>query len=254
MVGVIVQARMGSTRLPGKTMMIICGKPMLVHLIERLKKSNLIETIVIATTDKAIDKPILSLAKKCQVEKFAGSEADVLDRYYRAAKKFKLDPVVRVTADCPLIDPELIDKVVGYYLKKKYDYVSMPKNYPEGLDVEVFSFRALEKAWQQASRPSEREHVTSYIWKNPRIFSLGRPKGNLKRNYSYLHLSVDEAKDLTLMRKVYKRLYRREKIFYLRNILNLFKREPHLSKINAGLTGYEGYQKSLEQDRLAKHG
>lgn len=252
MTGAIVQARMGSTRLPGKVMKKILGRPMLAHLIERLKKSEVIEVIVIATTNRAIDKPILTLAKSYAVEGFTGNEEDVLDRYYQAAKRFRLDPIARITADCPLIDIKITDAAIKYYLsnKNKFDYVTSAKGYPEGLDAEVFSFAALEKSWRQAKKPSEREHVTPYIWNHPEIFRLGNLKWKLKGNFSRLHLSVDEKQDLRFAREVYKRLYRKGKIFYMEDILNLLKKEPGLSKINEGFTGREGYQKSLKQDRL----
>lgn len=228
----------------------IMRKSILAHIIERLKESKLIDKIVVATTDKKIDKPILALAKKYKVCYFAGDEKDVLDRYYQAAKRFKIDPIVRVTGDCPVIDPKVIDRLINYYFVKKYDYVTLPKNYPEGLDTEVFSFKVLEKAWQNAKKPSEREHVTAYIWNNTRIFKLGRIKSELKEDFSYLHFSVDEKKDLKFIREIYKRLYHKGNIFYMHDILNLLKKEPNLKKINAGLTGYEGYQKSLEEDRF----
>jgi len=248
--GVIIQARLDSSRLPGKVMKKIMGRPILSYIIDRLKESKLINKIIVASTDKKIDKPIIALAKRYKVSYFAGDEKDVLERYYQAAKKFKIDPIVRVTGDCPVIDPKVIDRLISYYFVKKYDYVTLPKNYPEGIDVEVFSFKVLENAFREAKKPSEREHVTPYIWNNPKIFKLGRIKSDFKEDFSYLHWSVDEKRDLKFIRRIYKKLYRKGKIFYMQDILDLLKKQPYLKKINAGLTGYEGYQKSLREDRI----
>ena len=248
----IIQARMGSTRLPGKVLMDIAGKPMLWHVIERVKRCKKVVSIVVATTTKEEDKAVIELAKKCGVETFAGSEEDVLDRYYQAAKKFNADIIVRITADCPLIDPEVTDKIIRYFIENfgKFDHFGPPKGYPEGLDTEVFTFQALEKAWLEAKKPSEREHVTPYIWCNPDMFKLGKLPSDLKEgeDYSHLHWSVDEECDLRFVREVYKRLYREGEIFHMRDVLNLLHEHPELLEINKGLTGYEGYMKSLKED------
>ena len=229
----IVQARMGSTRLPGKVMKEIMGKSMLVHIIERLKKSRLIDKIVIATT-KNKDNLILKLAQEYKVKTFIGSEEDVLDRYYQAAKKYKANIVVRITSDCPLIDSDVIDKVTRYYLenKSRLDYVTntLSRSYPRGLDVEVFSFNALEKAWREAKKPYQREHVTPYIYEHPEIFHLANIRNN--EDLSYMRWTVDEEKDLKFVREVYKRLYKEGEVFLMQDILNLLKKEPQLMDIN----------------------
>lgn len=168
MITAIIQARMGSTRFPGKVLKEILGKSILWHLISRIEKAKLINEIVIATTKNEIDRPILKFAEENGIKSYAGSEEDVLDRYYQAAKKFSADPIVRITADCPLMDPEVIDSVVQFYLDNKYDYVANtlePITFPDGMDVEVFSFKNLEKIWKEAILPSQREHVTFYFWK-----------------------------------------------------------------------------------------
>jgi len=235
MIGAIVQARMGSTRLPGKVLMKISGRPVLTHIIERLKRAKLLKQIIIATTDQPIDRPIVKILKRMPVKIFRGSQDDVLDRYYQAAKIYKLGTIVRITADCPLIDPQIIDQLLRYYLKNKarFDYLGLPKNYPEGIDTEVFTFSALRKAWQEAKLPSEREHVTPYLYKHPEIFRLGRMPPGLKGNFSQIHLSVDEDSDLKLVREVFKKLYHPSRIFYTQDVLRLFKKEPQLKLIKS---------------------
>src|SRR3989338_842526 len=235
MIGAIVQARMGSTRLPGKVLMKISGRPVLTHIIERLKRAKLLKQIIIATTDQPIDRLIVKILKRMPVKIFRGSQDDVLDRYYQAAKIYKLGTIVRITADCPLIDPQIIDQLLRYYLKNKarFDYLGLPKNYPEGIDTEVFTFSALRKAWQEAKLPSEREHVTPYLYKHPEIFRLGRMPPGLKGNFSQIHLSVDEDSDLKLVREVFKKLYHPSRIFYTQDVLRLFKKEPQLKLIKS---------------------
>ena len=248
----IIQARMGSTRLPGKVLMDVCGKSILEHVIERTKKCKKIDSIVVATTNKVEDKAIIRLAKKCKTKSFAGSEEDVLDRYFQAAKKLKADIIVRITADCPLIDPLVIDKVVKYHLKnqKEVDYTTKPKAYPEGLDVEVFSFETLEKAWKEAKKPSERKHVTPYILNHSEIFHLSELSNDINNDFSSMHWSVDEKQDLKFVEKVYEKLYKDGEIFYMEDVLKLLKEQPELMEINKGFTGYEGYQKSLKEDKI----
>lgn len=242
---------MGSTRLPGKAMTDIFGKPMLWRVIERVKKAKKIDRVVVATTDKEEDQTIIKLAEKMGVESFAGSENDVLDRYYRAAKKYGAKIIVRITSDCPLIGPEIIDRAIKSFLESKVDYLStgrLKSTFPEGLDTEVFSFYALEKAWREAKLPSEREHVTPYIWKNPRTFKIKTIKND--RDLSYMRWTVDEEKDLNFVREIYKRLYKKNKIFRTENILNLLKKEPELMEINKGIIRNEGYFKSLREDNF----
>jgi len=251
MIAAIIQARMGSTRLPGKVLNNIAGKPMLWHLINRLQRSVFIEKIIVATTTNEIDCPILDVAEKSGVESFAGSEHDVLDRYYQAAKKFHADIIVRITADCPLIDPRVTDRVIQCYLenKGKVDYVStgIPPTYPDGLDTEVFSFTALEKAWKEAKSQSEREYVTSYIWKNKQIFRLANVAN--EEDLSYMRWTVDEDRDFLFITEIYKGLYRGEnEIFYMEDVVNFLKTYPKLMSINQGIKRNEGYIKSLKEE------
>jgi spore coat polysaccharide biosynthesis protein SpsF len=248
----IVQARMGSTRLPGKVLMYIAGQPMLRHVIERLKHAKLIDTIVIATSANAEDKPVVELANKIKTKSYAGSPNDVLDRYYQAATLYKADVVVRITADCPLIDPQVVDKVVKHYREGKFDYVSnvVKPTYPDGLDTEVFSYRALAKAWQEAKLTSEREHVTPYIWKNTGMFRIGGIEN--VTDYSGLRWTVDDSKDLEFIREIYRYLYHKNKMFYMEDVLELLKQRPELLKINQGTARNEGYTKSVLEDKIVK--
>ncbi|HEY3272827.1 MAG TPA: glycosyltransferase family protein [Methanocella sp.] len=251
---IIVQARMSSTRLPGKVLMDIEGKPMLQHIIERLKTCRNADRIVVATSDSAQDRAIVELAERCGAGSYAGSLEDVLDRYYQAAKKYGADVVVRITADCPVIDPELVDRVIKEYLdhKDSYDYVSLgtPNRYPDGLDTELVSFKALEKAWKEAKLASEREHVMPYIWKNPTIFRIGGVPA--ENDLSFLRWTVDEDRDLRFIREVYRALYHDGRIFTTADILDLLSERPELLKINQDITRNEGYLKSLREDKIVK--
>ena len=248
-VAAIIQARVGSTRLPWKVLMGIVGKPMLWHVIERVKKAKLVDEVVLATTSRKEDKPLLNLAKKSGIKSYAGSDEDVLDRYFQAATKFGADIIVRITADCPLIDPEIINKVIKHFLDGGFDYVSntLKLSYPDGLDVEVFSYGALKKAWDGANMASEREHVTPYIKKNPELFKIGSMEH--KQDLSGMRWCVDTEEDLKFVREVYKRLHRKGKIFYMQDILNLLEKHPELMEINKGIARDEGYATSLREDR-----
>lgn len=252
----IVQARMGSTRLPGKVLMDIAGKPALWHVINRLKQSKLINEIVIATTRKPEDQVIINLAADTGVKSHAGSEEDVLDRYFQAAKKYNADIIVRVTSDCPLLDPVIVDKVIGYFLENNYDYVSntwssaqgeRKQTYPVGLDTEVFSLAVLEKAWKEAKLPSEREHVTPYIWKNYKLFRIGHV--GYDKDLYYMRWTLDYDKDLIFIREVYKQLSCKGLTFNSDDVIALIQNNPQLNDINKGIAKNEGYFTSLQKDK-----
>jgi len=253
---VIIQARMGSTRLPGKVVSQISGKPMLWHIIDRVEKCSNVNSIVVATTTRKEDRVLRELAEKSGAKAYCGSEDDVLDRFYQTAKLQGAEVVVRITADCPLIDPHLIDRMVGYFEdnKDRFDYVGMgtPNHYPDGLDTEVFSFKALEKAWKEAKLKSEREHVTPYIWKNEKLFRIGAVA--LDKDLSRFRWTVDEERDLRFVREVYKHLYREGQLFATEEILELLSRKPELLDINQGIQRNEGYAKSLKEDSIIKGG
>lgn len=251
MIVCIIQARMGSTRLPRKVLKPILEKPMLQHQIERIKHSQLVNKIVIATTIKPEDDPIFELAQKIGVVCFRGSELDVLDRYYQAAKETHADVVIRITGDCPLSDPVVIDETIEYFLKNSadLDYTSKPANYPEGLDMEIFSFKTLEQAWKEATKPSEREHVTPYIYNHPELFRI-RSWKNGEGDFSKMHWSVDTQEDFVFVTKIFEALYPINHFFTKNDVLEFLVKNPDLLSVNLGGTGYEGYAKSLKEDEV----
>lgn len=231
---VIIQARMGSTRLPGKVMMKLCGKIVLEHIITRVKQAKEIDDIVIATTVQEEDNSIVEEARKLGVKFFRGSEEDVLSRYYYAAKENNADIVVRITSDCPLIDPKIVDGIISLYKKNKYDLVTnagsdlSQRTYPRGLDTEVFSFEKLENAYIEAKKNYQREHVTPFIYENStNIFYY---KNDI--DYSKHRWTLDTEEDSELINKIYEELYNGKHDFYLEEILELFKRQPDLFNIN----------------------
>jgi spore coat polysaccharide biosynthesis protein SpsF len=235
---------MGSTRLPGKVLRDIEGKPMLEWVIERLKMSKLVDQIIVAVASGEENKSIVKLCKSHGVSIFIGSEEDVLDRYYQAAKKFNADVIVRITSDCPLIDPQIVDKVINVYLenKNKADYVSntLHRTYPRGLDVEVFTFKSLERAWKKAKKPYQREHVTPYFYENPRLFRCLNVRN--EENLSSMRWTVDEERDLKFVREVYKRFKDKSTIPLMKDILEVLKKEPYLEQINLSVK-----QKNLKE-------
>ena len=250
MLGAIIQARVSSTRLPQKVIKKIEGKTVLEHLILRAKKVKNCDKVILATTDKKDDDVLGKIAKELNVLAFRGSENDVLDRYYQAAKLFKIDPIVRITADCPLLDPKIVEKVIDFYFSGNYDYISNthPPTFPNGMDVEIFNFKSLEKSWKKAKLRSEREHVTPYIFKNPKLFKIGNI--TYEKDFSHLRLTLDEKEDLILIRKIYKELYPKNPFFGLEQVLELFKRKPELIEINQHIKRDEGYLKSLKEDKI----
>ena len=248
----IIQARTDSTRFPKKVLADVLGKPMIAHLIERVKKSKLIDQLVLATTTRKIDDPITDVAKENKINIFRGNFEDVLDRYYKAAKKYQADIVVRITGDCPLIDPHIVDQVIQYFLENKYDYVTntLEPTYPDGLDVEVFSFKALEIAWKEAQLLSEREHVTPYIVNHPEKFRISNVRNTA--DLSNLRWTVDRKEDLEFVKEIFKRLYKEKTMFHMQDILELLQKYPDLKEINAGIQRNEGYLSSLKKDKICK--
>ena len=235
---VITQARVGSTRLPGKIMKKILGKTVLIHDLERIKEMKTINKIVVATTDLEKDDIIVKTVKRYNknIGIYRGSESDVLDRYCKAAKEFNADVIVRITSDCPLVDPRISDLVVEAFLKNESDYCcnNIPRTYPHGLDTEAFSFEALERAWREARKPYEREHVTPYIIENPDKFKIINVKKNV--DLSHLRWTLDYSEDFEFITEIYKRLYPKKRIFYMENILDVLNKEPWLIDINSKYT------------------
>jgi spore coat polysaccharide biosynthesis protein SpsF len=233
----IVQARMGSSRLPGKIMKNLCGKPVLWHVCNRLSYSEKIEEIVIATTKNKEDLIVEKFCKENNISYFRGSEKDVLLRYYEAAKLFNAEVVIRVTSDCPIIDPQIVDKMIEEFLLMNsseicIDYLSnsLMRTFPRGLDVEIFTYQALEKANFGARKEYEREHVTPYIYQHPQIFSIRNFENQI--DYSFHRWTLDTEEDYKLIKKIYEFLYSDNSLFFLHDVLNLFEKKPELKEIN----------------------
>lgn len=228
----IIQARIGSTRLPGKVLDDLAGEPMLARVVNRICRARRIDFAVVATTDKPADDVIFRVCTERGWQCFRGNEDDVLDRYYRAALAYKADIVVRFTADCPLIDPEIIDAVVNEFLSHRpnVEYVSntVERTFPRGLDAEVMSFDALKKAWQEDKAPASREHVTPYIWRRPEWFRIRNVANDI--DYSYMRWTVDTIEDLTFVREIYK--YFQNDSFSWKEVLHLLEIHPELLEIN----------------------
>jgi spore coat polysaccharide biosynthesis protein SpsF len=229
----IVQARMGSSRLPGKSLMRIAGKPMLAHVLERLSAARTLDHFAVATSIAPRDAAIVDLAREMGAEAFAGSEEDVLDRTYQAAQAASAEAVVRITGDCPLIDPQVVDRTVAFFKDTGADYVRT-SGFPRGLDTEVFSFHNLARAWKEASRDYEREHVTPYFYQNPELFRVRELAASEALHRPELRLCVDTEEDLTLVREIYTRLYVPPgRIFTTEEVIAALDAEPHLKQINA---------------------
>jgi spore coat polysaccharide biosynthesis protein SpsF len=237
----IVQARMGSSRLPGKALKDIHGRTMLARVVRRAGRSALIDKLVVATTEKKADDAIVSECDSLGISCFRGSEDNVLDRYYQAARAFSADSIVRITSDCPLIDPEIIDCVVQAFLDNGPDYASntIECTYPRGLDVEAFTFDALKKAWCDASADFQHAHVTPYIYQHPEQFKILSISG--EENWSNYRWTVDTREDLMLVRAVYEKIDR-DDYFSWMDVLELFRKEPNLAELNRHIR-----QKSLEE-------
>lgn len=244
MIGAIIQARMGSTRMPGKVLMDVGGQPMLGRVIGRVRRVRGIDTVVVATSAAPADRAVVDHCAAVGIPCYAGSEDDVLDRYYQAATRYGLSAVVRITADCPLLDPEVVTQVVAL-LGSVCDYAANvhPPTFPDGLDAEAFTMSTLATAWREATLPSEREHVTPYMWKQPGRFrtrNLTAPA-----DYSHLRWTVDDAFDLAYIREVYRRL---GDPTGWQAIVDHLAHAPELAALNAGTLRNEGYQRSLSTD------
>jgi spore coat polysaccharide biosynthesis protein SpsF len=243
----ITQARTGSTRLPNKILKNINGKSLLEIHLERLKKSKLVSEIIVATTKKSEDRVVCDIAKKLDVSFYCGSEDDVLDRFYQAVKNRKTNWIVRVTSDCPLIDPILIDDIIEFTILKDIDYCSnvLIEKYPDGQDIEIMNFQSLEKAWKQACLSSEREHVTPYIKKNSNFYGKSLFKAEnyaCENNFNNIRMTVDEQSDFNLLK-------------FIIESIGIDKKWDEYTKfiidnelINKTIIRNEGYLKSVKND------
>lgn len=230
----IVQARMESTRLPGKSLLDIAGKPLLQHVIERLSRAERIHEIVVATTDAPIDSPLFEMARQWGVSAIAGDRADVLARYLAAARATGADVIVRVTGDCCLIDPVLSDDVVAAYFDSNAEYASnwLNRRFPRGADTEAFSRESFERVALHATEPYEREHATPYYYYHPEEFRMVSIEAEGEMAWPDLRLCVDTEDDLRLIREVFDRLGP-DNTFSIRDVVRLLRREPALASINA---------------------
>ena len=247
MIGCIIQARMGSTRFPGKILENLDKKnTVLDFVIRQLQSSELLDKIIIATTVLKRDDIIEKISKNHGLDYFRGSENDVLDRYYQCAKKFSVDTIVRVSSDDPLIDPKILDKGIQIFNSKSFDVLSTnkPHTFPYGLDFEIFSFSSLEKISKEANLPSEREHVTSFFYSHKKDFQIFNYKH--EKNMSHIRCSLDHYEDLIFLRELVKKIQHRP--ILLNDILLAVKADPKLLEINGKYEPDEGYFKSLNED------
>ena len=248
MLGCIIQARMGSSRLPGKVMMNIDEKNTLLHyVVQQLKFSKLANNIIIATTTSEKDDNIVDFATKMNLKHFRGEVDNVLDRYYQCAKNFSISTIVRISADDPLIDPTIVDRVIEKFYSNSYDYVSNtnPRTFPQGNEIEVFSFETLEFAWKNAKKISEKEHVTPYIYNNKEKFRMANVENS--KNLSSLRWTVDTQNDLDLVRLIISKIQKMP--ILMTDIIDVLTKEPHLLDINKEHIIDEGYKKSISKDK-----
>jgi spore coat polysaccharide biosynthesis protein SpsF len=252
---VVVQARTGSTRLPGKVLLPVAGAPLLLRMLERVLAARTPFDLVVATTDRPEDDLLAERVKRFGVRVFRGHAHDLLDRHYRAALASRADAVVKIPSDCPLVDPLAIERVLGVFRADpgRYDFVSNlhPASWPDGNDVEVVSFAALEQAFREARRPHEREHTTPFVWDRPERFRIGNVALADGRDLSISHrLTLDYPDDYALVGAVYAALWRRERpVFGLDEILALLDERPELARLNARYAGVNWYRHHLDELR-----
>ncbi len=248
----VIQARTGSSRLPGKVLLPLAGKPLLVRMVERVLRATHAGMVVVATTTESDDDPIESICQEYGWNIYRGHSTDLLDRHYQAAKLFQANAVVKIPSDCPLIDPSIIDKVLSVFLENNthIDFVSNlhPATYPDGNDVEVMKFSALETAWNEATLPMEREHTTPYIWERPDRFKLLNVAWESGLNYSMTHRwTIDYPEDYNFISRVYDELFESNPNFGLNDILNLLQTKPEIFEINSKFAGVNWYRNHLNE-------
>lgn len=248
----VIQARTGSSRLPGKVLKPLADAPLIVRMVERVMMSELAGRIVVAITDESSDDILENICKENNFLVYRGSTEDLLDRHYQAARIFNADAVVKIPSDCPLIDAKVIDKVIGFFIEHSsdYDFVSNlhPATYPDGNDVEIMHFNILEDAWKNAKRKLEREHTTPYIWENPDKFRIGNVEWETGLNYSMTHrFTIDYPEDYEFIKRIYDELYYKNPKFGLNEILQLLEEKPEIKKINEKYLGVNWYRNHLNE-------
>lgn len=248
MILAIIQARMGSTRLPGKMMMRIGGKTLVRHCIDQVKQAQNIDQVVVATTTGTDDDQLVQEIRRSDCDFTRGSADDVLDRFYRTAQARQADVIIRINGDCPFIDPAVIDETVQFFLdhRDSYDYVSNvhPPSLPDGYDVEVCTLEALERAWKTTDMKSQREHVTTAIWEFPKEYRIGVFRHD--EDLSAIRIVADEEEDLVLLREIYAKL--NGKPINLMNVIDIIREHPELLETNKKYKREEGYRRSLAVD------
>jgi len=243
---------MGSSRLPGKVLLPVVGKPMLWHIVNRLQQVPEITNIVVATSNQKLDKQIVEFCIKQDINVFCGDESDVLDRFYQAAQKYAANEAIRITGDCPLIDANTISELIALFRSQKLDFCGIATGagvaaenfigrYPDGLDAEIMSIDVLTEAWEKAKKQHEREHVTPYIWQRPSRFNIGTLISK-DRDYSNYRWTVDNREDYELVCWVYEKLYCINKNFELAEIMQLLAQNPEMTVKNQCFIGREGYE------------
>lgn len=247
-----IQARTSSSRLPNKVLLPLCGEPLFIRMIERIKRASLCGTLVVATSLNQEDDIIECLCNKNGIHCFRGSLSDLLDRHFQLAREYKADALVKIPSDCPLIDPLIIDQVIGYYLQNypAYDYVSNlhQATYPDGNDVEIMSFGALEKAWIEADKDFEREHTTPYLWENPSVFNIGNVTWPMGRDFSTSHrFTIDYEEDYRFISAIYNELFPLKPRFGLDDIITLIEKDPSIMRMNNRYAGRYWYEKHLDE-------
>jgi spore coat polysaccharide biosynthesis protein SpsF len=240
---VMIQARTGSSRLPGKVLSKIENKPMVWHVINRVKKIKSVQQIALITTKEKSDQILLEIAKENKIIGFSGKTSDVLNRHYQCAKEINADPIIRITSDCPLIDPKIVEEMIQFYLKNNYDVVSntITPSYPDGLDIEIFSFNALKKAAKEAKKKHDREHVTTYFGSHTKKFKIYDYQN--KSDLSNFRWTVDKIQDIQFVRAVYSKI-KPKKVFSMNEVLQILKKYPKIIEINKGIIRNEGHSKS----------
>ena len=245
---IVIQSRTGSSRLPGKILLPLAGRPLLERMVERVRAAAVPAEIVVATTTDPGDDPVAALCAQIDTACFRGHPTDLLDRHYQAGRAASARVVVKIPSDCPLIDPGVIERVIGFYLDHEddYDFVSNlhPASYPDGNDVEVMAMAALEAAWREATLPLQREHTTPFLWDQPERFRVGNVAWERGLDYSMSHRwTIDYPADYELIRAVYDRLYTPDRpIFGLDDVLTLLEANPDIHHLNAGLAGVNWYR------------
>jgi spore coat polysaccharide biosynthesis protein SpsF len=258
-VPIIIQARVNSTRLRNKVLLEINEKPLIEYVVNQISAAMLVDYCIIATSTNSKDDKIVDFCERKKIRCFRGSEEDVLDRYYKCAKHFNCKTIIRISADSPLIDPNVIDEIITKFQNNKFDYVSNNISYndgqweesfcdyPQGMVVEITSFQILETAWKNAIKKSEREHVFPYVQSHSEMFNITNVKNNTK--LSQIRCTVDKKEDFEFIKKIIEKM-KNEKIIKIKDICEIVKNEPDLLKINSKVDPFEGYKKSQMLDDL----